>query len=35
MGNAISEVKAAAHQVIGNHRDDSVLRFIEADWRRP
>lgn len=35
MGNAISEVKAAAHQVIGHHRDDSVLRFIEADWRRP
>lgn len=34
MGNAIAAVKAAAHQVIGPHHEDSVLRFIEQDWRR-
>lgn len=34
MGNAIEAVKAVAHQVIGHHHEDSVLRFIDADWRR-
>lgn len=34
MGNAIDAVKAVAHQVIGHHGEDSVLRFIEADWKR-
>jgi Cof subfamily protein (haloacid dehalogenase superfamily) len=34
MGNAIAAVKDAAHQIIGPHHEDSVLRFIEQDWRR-
>lgn len=34
VANAIDAVKAAAHQVIGPHQEDSVLRFIESDWRR-
>ena len=34
MGNAIEAVKREAHAVIGHHAEDSVLRFIEADWRR-
>jgi hypothetical protein len=34
MGNAIDEIKRQAHAVIGHHAEDSVLRFIEADWRR-
>lgn len=32
MANAIDELKRHAHQVIGHHDEDSVLRFIEADW---
>lgn len=31
--NAIAEVKQHAHAVIGPHHDDSVLRFLQADWR--
>lgn len=34
MANAIDELKRHAHQVIGHHDEDSVLRFIEADWLR-
>lgn len=34
VANAIAEVKRHAHAVIGPHDEDSVLRFIEADWRR-
>ena len=34
VGNAIAEVKQEAHAVIGPHHEDSVLRFIETDWRR-
>ena len=33
VANAIDAVKAAAHAVIGPHTEDSVLRFIEDDWR--
>ena len=33
VGNAIADVKQHAHAVIGPHHEDSVLRFIEADWR--
>lgn len=32
--NAIAEVKSEAHAVIGPHHEDSVLRFIDGDWRR-
>jgi Cof subfamily protein (haloacid dehalogenase superfamily) len=32
--NAIAAVKQEAHQVIGPHHEDSVMRFIDADWRR-
>jgi len=35
MGNAIEAIKQLAHTVIGPHHEDSVLRFIEGDWRRP
>jgi Cof subfamily protein (haloacid dehalogenase superfamily) len=35
VANAIDAVKEAAHHVIGPHHEDSVLRFIEDDWRRP
>lgn len=34
MGNAIEAVKREAQAVIGHHADDSVLHFIDADWRR-
>jgi hydroxymethylpyrimidine pyrophosphatase-like HAD family hydrolase len=34
MGNAIAAIKQQAHAVIGEHHEDSVLRFIEGDWRR-
>lgn len=34
MENAIEAVKQEAHTVIGPHYEDSVLRFIESDWRR-
>lgn len=34
MENAIAAVKQVAHSVIGPHYEDSVLRFIETDWRR-
>ncbi|MDN3919942.1 HAD family hydrolase [Roseateles violae] len=34
VGNAIEELKQLAHAVIGPHHEDSVLRFIEGDWRR-
>ncbi|MCV2354217.1 Cof-type HAD-IIB family hydrolase [Paucibacter sp. B2R-40] len=34
VSNAIAAVKDEAHQVIGPHFEDSVLRFIDADWRR-
>ncbi|MCV2348973.1 HAD family hydrolase [Paucibacter sp. Y2R2-4] len=34
VSNAIAAVKEEAHQVIGPHHEDSVLRFIETDWRR-
>jgi len=33
MGNAIDEIKSAAHAVIGPHHEDSVLRFLQADWQ--
>ncbi len=33
MGNAIDAVKREAHLVIGSHHVDSVLEFIEGDWR--
>jgi 5-amino-6-(5-phospho-D-ribitylamino)uracil phosphatase len=33
VGNAIDEIKRSAHAIIGPHHEDSVLRFIEADWR--
>ncbi|MCM1504897.1 MAG: HAD family hydrolase [Muribaculum sp.] len=32
--NALPEVKEAAHRVIGLNTDDSVARFIEADYRQ-
>lgn len=34
MGNAIDAVKQEAHTVIGSHHLDSVVEFIEGDWRR-
>jgi len=34
VGNAIESVQQAARAVIGHHTEDSVLRFIEADFRR-
>jgi len=34
MGNAIEAVKQEARQVIGPNHEDSVLRFLESDWRR-
>lgn len=34
MGNAIDAVKREAHTVIGSHHVDSVVDFIEGDWRR-
>ena len=34
MGNAIEAVKQEAHAVIGSHHVDSVLEFIELDWKR-
>ncbi len=34
VANAITAVKDEAHQVIGPHFEDSVLRFIDADWQR-
>jgi Cof subfamily protein (haloacid dehalogenase superfamily) len=34
MENAIAAVKQEAHTVIGPHYEDSVLRFIDGDWRR-
>lgn len=30
--NAIPELKKHAHQIIGPHHDDSVVRFIKQDW---
>ena len=33
MGNAIDAVKREAHTVIGPHHEDSVVDFIERDWR--
>jgi Cof subfamily protein (haloacid dehalogenase superfamily) len=33
MGNAIDAVKQQAHMVIGSHHVDSVVEFIEGDWR--
>jgi hypothetical protein len=35
VANAIDEVRELAHHVIGPHHEDSVLRFIEGDFRRP
>ncbi|MGS0754183.1 HAD-IIB family hydrolase [Roseateles sp. GG27B] len=32
--NAIAAVKQEAHQVIGPHHEDSVVRFIDQDWHR-
>ena len=34
VGNAEPELKKHANQIIGSNQDDSVVRFIEADWRR-
>jgi len=34
VSNAIEPVRQMAHTVIGHHTDDSVLRFIEADFKR-
>ena len=34
MGNAIDAVKKEAHTIIGSHHLDSVVDFIENDWRR-
>ncbi|WP_310387728.1 HAD family hydrolase [Roseateles sp.] len=34
VANAIAAVKDEAHQVIGPHHEDSVLSFIDADWKR-
>lgn len=34
MANAIDEVKAEAHAVIGHHDEDAVLQFLRQDWRR-
>jgi len=34
VANAIEAVKQEAHQVIGPHHEDAVLRFIESDWQR-
>ena len=34
MGNAIDLVKKEAHTIIGSHHLDSVVDFIENDWRR-
>jgi len=31
--NATTELKKLAHSVIGPHHTDSVVRFIEEDWR--
>ena len=33
MANAIDEVKAEAHTVIGHHDEDAVLHFLRQDWR--
>ncbi len=33
MGNAIDGVKREAHTVIGAHHEESVVDFIERDWR--
>ncbi|MBV8605469.1 MAG: HAD family phosphatase [Pelomonas sp.] len=33
VGNAIEAVRASAHHVIGDHTEDSVLRFLEADFK--
>jgi len=33
VANAIDAVKREAHTVIGPHHEDSVLRFLEADFR--
>lgn len=32
VANAIEAVKAEAHQVIGPHHEDAVLRFLREDW---
>ena len=32
MANAIDEVKAEAHAVIGHHDDDAVLAFLQQEW---
>lgn len=34
MANAIDEVKAEAHTVIGHHDEDAVLHFLRQDWSR-
>lgn len=33
MANAIDQVKAEAHTVIGHHDEDAVLHFLRQDWR--
>jgi hydroxymethylpyrimidine pyrophosphatase-like HAD family hydrolase len=32
--NAIAAVKQEAQLVIGPHHEDSVLHFIDSDWKR-
>jgi len=34
VANAIAPVREIAHAVIGHHSEDSVLRYIEADFKR-
>lgn len=33
MENALDSVKQVAHTIIGPHHQDSVVDFIERDWR--
>ena len=32
VANAIDEVKACAHEVIGSNLDDSVVKYLQANW---
>jgi len=34
VANALEEVKSLAHEVIGSNQEDSVLKWIRADWGR-
>lgn len=34
VANAIEPVKRHAHEVIGHHRDDSVVKYLQAQWKK-